>query len=1071
MGLFAFLSGSKSPMRALNGKSPARSRAAVERLEQRVLFDVQVSTNLFDAPPPSGSTVTGAPTGVYADQAGTTNATFSMPGSSSNRVAVAYYDAAMQQYQQLSNGMYMHSSGWSYSDNGGQSFAQPGMDPSTPPLLPTVSDGTAAAGDDSNQVLAWDNANATLYLATTSWPNRSDINVYASTDGGRTFTSVMDATPGAPTGSLNDITYDKPWLAVDNNPGPDYGMVYLAYVQVNKDVPSPTTQIYVADLQPRGAWPAFSSQFLLNTTGQVQSPEVLVEPNDHVDVVYVTQNGIYLDRSDSPTRQQGWTGSPTELAAFQHTNGGFPFDDLYASTGQGTKETIINVPYYPSTAIGQIGADTYLYAAYMDGNLDGNNSPDGTFGIYFLKYDLSTGTMVGNANGPFGPIAGTDAVTDEWMPSLALSPDGTYALIGFYGGNAVYDPTAQKADEQYNTFYITGATNADGIDWSSPTQITNVDASSGQPTGGYFDQPGGPSTDNFASNPPDPASVWNPDYDGASADYLNFHYSFMETSNEQLYDSSGNPVTLDAQEDVYMANIPIPYTYTGSAPSAPTNVAFTQTNDQNGFTLTVNWNGNPYPDDALAYVEYCVAGQGWLPFGSSPARADNGFQSWSNDLIPIPNYLPTTTYYFRVRVQYSPNVNDGATANSSSAWSSVFIAPGSNTMVIRGTPGNHTIVMTDDPVHDQIDYAIDGNAQPAVPIIAGGSLLVLGGGGADQITFDLSNGNFLAAETDIDNDGGTLKLDIVGTTSNDTVSIVGGGSAPYTFDTTNVNVIAGLIESLEYDDGGGNDTTNETLGVTGMIPVMLNLSSGDSTNAITSSDSAPVYVVPGTGKIALSAAAGATIFPASTATTGIRQIDFAAISISSGAYVYFASSAALGVYTNHSNRSVAVIDAGGLSIAPGGTLDMGDNDMILNYDSANESATKTQVFNLLASGITVNGDWSGTGITSSEAAYDTNVTGTRALGMLDNNDIGYTSFDGVAFSDANEILIKFTYYGDADLSGTMDGTDLSQYFAGRSHQGTGWDFADFDYDGTPATSTDLTLYLAGVNGYKQFGAL
>ena len=53
----------------------------------------------------------------------------------------------------------------------------------------------------------------------------------------------------------------------------------------------------------------------------------------------------------------------------------------------------------------------------------------------------------------------------------------------------------------------------------------------------------------------------------------------------------------------------------------------------------------------------------------------------------------------------------------------------------------------------------------------------------------------------------------------------------------------------------------------------------------------------------------------------------------------------------------------------------------------------------------------------------------------------------------------------------MDGTDLSQYFSGRSGQGTGWIYGDFDYDGTAATSTDLSLYFSGVNGYKQFGAL
>src|SRR6185437_1027001 len=86
--------------------------------------------------------------------------------------------------------------------------------------------------------------------------------------------------------------------------------------------------------------------------------------------------------------------------------------------------------------------------------------------------------------------------------------------------------------------------------------------------------------------------------------------------------------------------------------------------------------------------------------------------------------------------------------------------------------------------------------------------------------------------------------------------------------------------------------------------------------------------------------------------TGIRQVTFPRLNIASGAKMVIAqSSASLGDYSNHANRSVVVVDAGGLNISSGGTLDMGDNDMILKYAPANEAATNTQVFNLLQSGI------------------------------------------------------------------------------------------------------------------------
>ena len=70
-------------------------------------------------------------------------------------------------------------------------------------------------------------------------------------------------------------------------------------------------------------------------------------------------------------------------------------------------------------------------------------------------------------------------------------------------------------------------------------------------------------------------------------------------------------------------------------------------------------------------------------------------------------------------------------------------------------------------------------------------------------------------------------------------------------------------------------------------------------------------------------------------------MNFTNLGIASGAKLVLAqSSATNNDYTKHGNRTVANISAGGLSIAAGGTLDMGDNDMILHYAPANEAATR-----------------------------------------------------------------------------------------------------------------------------------
>lgn len=206
--------------------------------------------------------------------------------------------------------------------------------------------------------------------------------------------------------------------------------------------------------------------------------------------------------------------------------------------------------------------------------------------------------------------------------------------------------------------------------------------------------------------------------------------------------------------------------------------------------------------------------------------------------------------------------------------------------------------------------------------------------------------------------------------------------------------------------------------------------------------------------------------------TGIQQLAFAAINISAGAKVVFAnSSSTLGDYSNHANRNVAVIDAGGLNIATGGILDMGDNDMILHYLSANEAAARNLVSGLLSSGFD-GGLFDKPGINSSEASYDANfASGTRALGWADNQDIGANTFDGVNVSDLNEVMVKFTYYGDSDLSGSVTAVDFGQFASGKTGGGTGWAFGNYDYNATTADAADFGLFATGLAGYKQFGAL
>jgi hypothetical protein len=113
-----------------------------------------------------------------------------------------------------------------------------------------------------------------------------------------------------------------------------------------------------------------------------------------------------------------------------------------------------------------------------------------------------------------------------------------------------------------------------------------------------------------------------------------------------------------------------------------------------------------------------------------------------------------------------------------------------------------------------------------------------------------------------------------------------------------------------------------------------------------------------------------------------------------------------------------------------------------------------------------NGAWTGPGLSSSAAAADSRHL--TALGVIQNNQNGTAlygtsnTFEGIT-PGASDILVKYTYYGDTNLDGTVDGSDYSRidnaYTYNQSHSTTpltGWFNGDFNYDGS-VNGSDYTL--------------
>jgi len=149
----------------------------------------------------------------------------------------------------------------------------------------------------------------------------------------------------------------------------------------------------------------------------------------------------------------------------------------------------------------------------------------------------------------------------------------------------------------------------------------------------------------------------------------------------------------------------------------------------------------------------------------------------------------------------------------------------------------------------------------------------------------------------------------------------------------------------------------------------------------------------------------------------------------------FQTSAAMVV----ASGSAALWGAPGITPGSGAKLDLKNNSATIDYHGLNASATVGAVKAQLVSGY-ANGAWTGEGIDTSSS------TSRIGLGWKDD-------------PTNQRVVVKYAYYGDADLSGTVDTLDFSALAGHFGATGEVWNHGDFNYDGTVDT-VDFN-YLAG----------
>jgi hypothetical protein len=136
----------------------------------------------------------------------------------------------------------------------------------------------------------------------------------------------------------------------------------------------------------------------------------------------------------------------------------------------------------------------------------------------------------------------------------------------------------------------------------------------------------------------------------------------------------------------------------------------------------------------------------------------------------------------------------------------------------------------------------------------------------------------------------------------------------------------------------------------------------------------------------------------------------------------------------------------GLLLASGAMLDLTNTDMVLDYAG---TSPITSVQNLIRSASN-GGLWNGTtGITSTSAASVNPKN--KGLGAMEASDYksiygANATFHGQAI-DTTAVLVKYTYYGDANFSGSVNFDDYVRTDVGFNTHLSGWVNGDFNYSG------------------------
>ena len=271
--------------------------------------------------------------------------------------------------------------------------------------------------------------------------------------------------------------------------------------------------------------------------------------------------------------------------------------------------------------------------------------------------------------------------------------------------------------------------------------------------------------------------------------------------------------------------------------------------------------------------------------------------------------------------------------------------------------------------------------------------------------------------------------------------------------------------SVTVNNTTGNYTIsgNGTIGGTGSLT-----KSGTGTLTLSTPNAYSGGTIVTAGKLLIGQAGTNATFTGTTLTTAntLTALPTGALSVSSNGIVQLADGVTNQTFVTPGAHSAVVtsnINLTSLSLTGDGTLDIGNNRILIDYGSGPDpiASIKQWIANGFSDGETVGAQ---PAIISSDIAADDTASGfSYGIGYADGKD------GAIAGLPSGEIEIMFTLLGDANLDGTVNSEDFTPFSNNLNGSGRSWDQGDFNYDGSVNTE-DFTPFSHDLNQSASLAA-